>query len=123
MTATAATVILVARGLAIPTARMATTTSWNTDRHPSPGTAKLAPDASVLTDLTPKNNPTATAYQRGTLAAPVQFLAGMEPLRTVIAILALMSQGPYCHSGSKEFKRSLPTADETQPAACSDMSM
>jgi hypothetical protein len=83
-------VILVARLPTIPTARMATTTSWNTDRHPSPGTAKLAPAASVVTDLMPKNSPTATAYQRGTLAAPVQFVVRMETLRRVIATLALM---------------------------------
>jgi hypothetical protein len=68
----------VALGLTIPTTRTATTTSWNTERHPSPGTAKLAPPASVLIDRMPKNSPTATPYQRGTLATPVQFLARME---------------------------------------------
>src|SRR6516162_8700340 len=88
MTVTATTAILAAFGLAIPAARMATATSWNSDRHPSPGTAKLAPAASVVIARMPRNSPTATQYQRGTLAAPVQSLARMAS-SSVTATLAL----------------------------------
>src|SRR5882724_11090200 len=71
---------------------MATATSWNSDRHPSAGTAKLAPAASVVIARVPRNSPTATPYQRGTLAAPVQSLARIAP-PLVTATLALTDKG------------------------------
>jgi hypothetical protein len=67
---------------------MTTATSWNSARQPSPGTAKLAPAASVVIARMPRNSPTATQYQRGTLATPVQSLARIRP-SLVIATLAV----------------------------------